>query len=154
MKKNRIRLQPSRKQVRCCYPASIQMLNWVIRDPTKRPLPAAAVRDRFKSAPVHSQGRRIFPRHSSDKALALYLASGRWRHRRTPWPTRKLQARRWETVAIATSTPYFRMANQLLHTIYTYTPRSQIICRFWFPCHKFNLIYRKYVQYLYLQIIY
>jgi len=51
--------------------SSIQMLNRVIRDPTKRPLPAAAVRDRFKSAPVHSQGRRIFPRHSSDKALAL-----------------------------------------------------------------------------------
>jgi len=41
--------------------SSIQMLNQVIRDLTKRPLPAAAVRDRFKSAPVHSQGRRIFP---------------------------------------------------------------------------------------------
>ena len=62
--------------------SSIQMLNQVIRDLTKRPLPAAAVRDRFKSAPSIRKAVASSPvtRHTK---LCL-VASCRWRHRRTP----------------------------------------------------------------------
>jgi len=35
----------------------------------------------------------------------------------------------------------------MLMPIWNVLPLSQIICRFWFPCRKFNSICRKYVQY-------